>query len=173
MKAIYITWGECTFLSRRLPIAGFCPWFGPAEFLMLRYSPCRGYFMVVQEPSFHHLLSSPTFYTMAMLATMHREILCLSCDQQVITAWKSYIVCTHAFGTGSFLSIGASAEKVKAAVCTIYAPCLSKMTSKKRTWRNHDERQSSSSHGANCKELYGKWTISLLRHWKCAEVYAR
>lgn len=85
---------------------------------------------------------------------------------EVITAWKSYIVCTHAFGTGSFLCMGAGADKVKAAVCTIYDPCLSKMTSKKRTWRNHDERQSSSSRGANCKELYGKRMFSLLRHWE-------
>lgn len=57
MKAIYITWGECTFLSRRLPIAGICPWFGPTEFLMLRYSPCRGYFYgrtrtIFPSPSF-------------------------------------------------------------------------------------------------------------------------
>src|ERR1700710_200562 len=91
--------------------------------------------MVVQDPSFHHLLSSPTFYTMVMLTAIHTEILCLLCDRQVITTWKSYIVCTHAFGTLSFLCIGAGADKVKSAVCTICNPCLAKMTSRIRICR--------------------------------------
>jgi hypothetical protein len=85
--------------------------------------------MVVQDPSFHHLLSSPTFYTMAMLTAIHTEILCLLCDRQVHYDLEVLYSMHPCFLTLSFLCIGAGADKVKAAVCTICNPCLAKMTS--------------------------------------------
>jgi len=58
--------------------------------------------------------------------------------------------------------------KSKAAVGTICDTCLARWqakTTKKRTSRNYNKRQGSSSRGVNYKELYSKKIFSLLQHW--------
>ena len=56
---------------------------------------------------------------MAILTTINTEILGLSCERQVLTKWKAYMVCTHIVGVWKFLRISAGADPVKACFCII------------------------------------------------------
>ncbi|KAH6704328.1 hypothetical protein BKA61DRAFT_680584 [Leptodontidium sp. MPI-SDFR-AT-0119] len=60
---------------------------------------------------------------MAILVHLKSEVLCLSCHRRVLTPWKSYMVCIHIVGVWKFLRIGAGADSVKVAFCTVCPAC--------------------------------------------------
>ncbi|KAH9204990.1 hypothetical protein DL95DRAFT_417798 [Leptodontidium sp. 2 PMI_412] len=62
---------------------------------------------------------------MAILIHLKTEVFfCLSCYRCLLMTWKSYMVCVHIIGAWKFLRIGAGADSVKVACCTICPDCL-------------------------------------------------